>query len=64
MYWIGNTYNGLTVLEASFDNFEAANAEMNRRRKFHYTIKWFVIETDNPDQWERDANPDSPELFR
>lgn len=56
MYWVGQKHDGVTILERCYDTLEEA-----QKNDWFFKGYWsgvMIVETDDPDQWERENNRD------
>lgn len=59
MFWVGHTHDGVTILEREYETFEEAqNDHVFKGYGKYGATGWVIVETDDPDQWERDNNRD------
>ena len=56
-FWVGHSRYGVTILERSYNTLEEAKNDYAFSGKFG-AAGWVIVETDDPDQWERDNNLD------
>ena len=58
-FWVGHSQSGVTILERSYDTIEDAKNDYAFSGYGKYgEAGWIIVETDDPDQWERDNNRD------
>lgn len=54
MFWVGTKHDGVTILEREYSTLEEAQGDRLFKGYWYGRV---IVETDNPEQWERDNNP-------